>query len=386
MALHRKVTGAAATDDTELNPLFSSRAEASHTPNHVLPDGELDPDVAYQIVHDELMLDGNARLNLATFVTTWMEPQAQQADGRDLRQEHDRQGRVPADRRARAALREHPRRALARARRTSSATGCSTTGLERGGDARRHGAQVALARAHARPPGKPTDKPNMVMGINVQVCWEKFCRYWDVEPRFVPDGGRPLPPHRRGGGQAAATRTRSASSPSSAPRSTAATSRSRRSARRSTSSRREPASTSPCTSTAPRAASWRPFLDPDLVWDFRLPRVAVDQRLGPQVRPRLPGRRLGRLARPRRAARGPRLPGQLPRRRHADVRAQLLAARRAGRAPSTTTSCASASRATGGSSRRCRDVRPVPRRADRRARARSSCSPTAASCRCSPSS
>jgi glutamate decarboxylase len=37
--------------------------------------------------------------------------------------------------------------------------------------------------------GKPTDKPNLVMGINVQVCWEKFCRYWEVEPRFVPMEG-----------------------------------------------------------------------------------------------------------------------------------------------------------------------------------------------------
>ena len=33
--------------------------------------------MAYQVIHDELMLDGNARLNVATFVTTWMEPQAQ---------------------------------------------------------------------------------------------------------------------------------------------------------------------------------------------------------------------------------------------------------------------------------------------------------------------
>ena len=51
--------------------------EAGHAPRHTLPAGELDPDVAYQLVRDELMLDGNSRLNLATFVTTWMEPQAQ---------------------------------------------------------------------------------------------------------------------------------------------------------------------------------------------------------------------------------------------------------------------------------------------------------------------
>jgi glutamate decarboxylase len=37
--------------------------------------------------------------------------------------------------------------------------------------------------------GKPSDRPNLVTGANVQVCWEKFCRYWDVEPRLVPMEG-----------------------------------------------------------------------------------------------------------------------------------------------------------------------------------------------------
>jgi glutamate decarboxylase len=44
-------------------------------------------------------------------------------------------------------------------------------------------------RARARAAGKPVDRPNLVMGINVQVCWEKFCRYWGVEPRFAPMEG-----------------------------------------------------------------------------------------------------------------------------------------------------------------------------------------------------
>ncbi len=44
-------------------------------------------------------------------------------------------------------------------------------------------------RERMKAAGKPTDKPNLVMGINVQVCWEKFCRYWDVEPRFAPMEG-----------------------------------------------------------------------------------------------------------------------------------------------------------------------------------------------------
>jgi glutamate decarboxylase len=41
-------------------------------------------------------------------------------------------------------------------------------------------------RERMQKAGKPTDKPNLVMGANVQVCWEKFCRYWEVEPRLVP--------------------------------------------------------------------------------------------------------------------------------------------------------------------------------------------------------
>ena len=44
-------------------------------------------------------------------------------------------------------------------------------------------------RERMRAAGKPTDRPNLVMGANVQVCWEKFCRYWEVEPRLVPMEG-----------------------------------------------------------------------------------------------------------------------------------------------------------------------------------------------------
>ena len=62
-------------DDLGVAPLFT--LEGRTIPRHRIPEGELPPDVAYQIIHDELMIDGNARLNLATFVTTWMEPQAQ---------------------------------------------------------------------------------------------------------------------------------------------------------------------------------------------------------------------------------------------------------------------------------------------------------------------
>ncbi|MBV9000493.1 MAG: glutamate decarboxylase, partial [Solirubrobacterales bacterium] len=71
---------------------------------------------------------------------------------------------------------------------SEQATGCSTTGSS---EAAMLGG-MALKwrwRERMRKAGKPTDRPNLVMGANVQVCWEKFCRYWDVEPKMVPMEG-----------------------------------------------------------------------------------------------------------------------------------------------------------------------------------------------------
>jgi glutamate decarboxylase len=69
-----------------------------------------------------------------------------------------------------------------------AATGCSTTGSSEAAML----AGLALKwrwRERMRAAGKPTDRPNLVTGTNVQVCWEKFMRYWDVEPRLVPMEG-----------------------------------------------------------------------------------------------------------------------------------------------------------------------------------------------------
>ncbi|MDP9344043.1 MAG: glutamate decarboxylase [Actinomycetota bacterium] len=158
-------------------------------PRYRLPDAEMGPDAAYQIVHDELMVDGNARLNLATFVTTWMEPQA----ARLMAETFDK-NMIDKD--------EYPQTAELEMRCVNilsdlwgspdheEATGCSTTGSS---EAAMLGG-MALKwrwRERMRATGKPADRPNMVMSIGVQVCWEKFCRYWDVEPRFVPmEAGR----------------------------------------------------------------------------------------------------------------------------------------------------------------------------------------------------
>ena len=67
------------SDDQRISirPQFARPGELAEVNRFVIGDGSMAPDTAYQIIHDELMLDGNARLNLATFVTTWMEPQAE---------------------------------------------------------------------------------------------------------------------------------------------------------------------------------------------------------------------------------------------------------------------------------------------------------------------
>jgi glutamate decarboxylase len=78
MALHgtRRHAGAELTEQLSVHPMFTRSGEATSVPKHRLPAGAMAPATAYQIVHDHLMLDRNARLNLATFVTTWMEPEA----------------------------------------------------------------------------------------------------------------------------------------------------------------------------------------------------------------------------------------------------------------------------------------------------------------------
>ena len=168
-------------------PIFG--LEGLRVPRHRMPDGELPRDVAYEVIHDELMLDGNARLNVATFVTTWMEPQAERLMAECLdknmidKDEYPQTAELEA--RCVAILGD-----LWHAPEAGEATGCSTTGSSEaamlGGLALKRGWQRARKAA-----GEPAERPNLVMGINVQVCWEKFANYWDVEMRLVPmDGDR----------------------------------------------------------------------------------------------------------------------------------------------------------------------------------------------------
>jgi glutamate decarboxylase len=255
--------------DLSVDPLFSREGE--RIPRRELPRGEMAPDVAYQIVHDELMLDGNARLNVATFVSTWMEPQADR-----LMAECFDKNMIDKD--------EYPQTAELESRCVSilsrlwnapgsaEATGCSTTGSS---EAAMLGG-LALKRRwqhKRRTAGKPADRPNLVMGINVQVCWEKLANYWDVEMRLVPmEGDRfhlsadeavKLCDENTIGVVAILGSTFDGSYEPV-----------REICDRLDGFERETGIDVPVHVDGASGAFVAPFVDPDLVWDFRLPRVA----------------------------------------------------------------------------------------------------------------
>jgi len=185
VALKHPQTPPANKRDLAVDPMLTM--DGNGIPRHRIPSGETPPEVAYQIVHDELMLDGNARMNLATFVTTWMDPQAQRLMAESFDKNMIDKDEYPQT----AELESRCVEILSRlwhAPDAERATGCSTTGSSEaamlGGLALKRRWQEARRAA-----GKPTDRPNLVMGINVQVCWEKFANYWDVEMRLVPMEG-----------------------------------------------------------------------------------------------------------------------------------------------------------------------------------------------------
>ncbi|GAB2991718.1 glutamate decarboxylase [Nocardioides montaniterrae] len=172
-------------DAADITPAYTGRLGIEPLPALRLPDGEISPRAAYQFIHDELMLDGSSRLNLATFVTTWMDPEAGQLMTEALDKNMIDKDEYPAtaaiEQRCVAMVADLFHAPGLSATDPSSATGVSTIGSSEA---------VMLAglalkwRWKARSASGRT--PNLVLGSNVQVVWEKFCRYFEVEPRYLP--------------------------------------------------------------------------------------------------------------------------------------------------------------------------------------------------------
>jgi len=160
---------------------YVAEATKKAIPKYTIPEDYCDPAIAYQLVHDELMMDGNARLNLATFCQTWLDESIHK-----LMDECVDKNMIDKDLYPQTAEIEkrcvHILANLWRSPDDADSIGCSTIGSSEaaflGG--------LALKWTWKKKRGdKPSDKPNIIFGA-VQVCWHKFARYFDVEMREVP--------------------------------------------------------------------------------------------------------------------------------------------------------------------------------------------------------
>ncbi|MEM9789795.1 MAG: glutamate decarboxylase [Planctomycetota bacterium] len=179
MALHSKHTVREMLDDD----VYASPDLETALPKYRFPNDQHEPRIVYSFVHDELLLDGNSRQNLATFCQTWVEPEVHQLMDLCVDKNMVDKDEYPqtAEIEARCV---HMLADLWNSPDDADTVGCSTTGSS---EAAMLGG-MAMKRAweaKRKAAGKTIDKPNLVTGP-VQVCWHKFTRYWDIEHREIP--------------------------------------------------------------------------------------------------------------------------------------------------------------------------------------------------------
>lgn len=179
MPLHPRAT----VRDQLLDSVFAGHGLAIEVPKYRFPTTESRRDVAFQVVHDELMLDGNSRQNLATFCQTWEEPEVHAlmdlCIDKNLIDKDEYPQAAELERRCVHMLAD-----LWNAPEGADPIGASAIGSS---EACMLAGMAAKWRWRARQTaaGKPTDQPNLVCGP-VQVVWHKFAKYWDVELREIP--------------------------------------------------------------------------------------------------------------------------------------------------------------------------------------------------------
>ncbi|XP_015071111.1 glutamate decarboxylase [Solanum pennellii] len=171
--------------EESLHCTFASRYVQEPLPKFKIPKKSMPKEAAYQIVNDELMLDGNPRLNLASFVSTWMEPECDKLIMSSINKNYVDMDEYPVT----TELQNRSVNMLAHLFHApvgddETAVGVGTVGSSEA---------IMLAglafkrkwQSKRKAEGKPFDKPNIVTGANVQVCWEKFARYFEVELKEV---------------------------------------------------------------------------------------------------------------------------------------------------------------------------------------------------------
>jgi glutamate decarboxylase len=169
---------------TEHAATYSTRYFKESVPRYEIPEEGMPARAAYQLVHDELHLDGNPSLNLASFVTTWMEPEADRLIVENLNKnfiDHFQYGKTEVI---------HERVVNMLGRLFNAPEGAEFSGTSTVGSS--EGVMLGLL-AHKRSwkkrriqEGKSCDRPNVIYGADAHVCWDKFAAYFDVEPRVIP--------------------------------------------------------------------------------------------------------------------------------------------------------------------------------------------------------
>src|SRR6202790_2229292 len=170
--------------EDKITPTYAGRCFSHEIPRFRLADEGLAPEAPYQLIHDELNLDGNPALNLASFVTSWMEPAADRLAAETLPKNLIDQDEYPQTEKIHERVVSMIGR-LFHASPHLQPTGTATIGSSE--------AIMLAMLAHKRSwqrrreaAGLPSDRPNMVMGADVHTCWEKFARYFEVEARVAP--------------------------------------------------------------------------------------------------------------------------------------------------------------------------------------------------------
>ncbi len=172
------------SEDLAPPPIHALKAFRERIDPHHFPDRGMDPDAVHAILKTALMLDGRATLNLASFVTTWMEPQAEALIHDALHKNHIDHEEYPAA----SMIEEDCVRMLGdlfNAPDVEDVVGVGTIGSS---EAIMLGllAHKRAWRDRRRAEGLPTDRPNIVFGAETHVVWDKFAEYFDVEPRKIP--------------------------------------------------------------------------------------------------------------------------------------------------------------------------------------------------------
>jgi glutamate decarboxylase len=162
--------------------LFGNRFLIEEIPSRSFPAEGMTSLDALRLVRGDLSIEGDPMRNLATFVTTWMEPEARWLIADNLHRNFIDHAEYPRT----AEVEQRCIRMLADLfHAPGETTGARTQGSS---EAIMLGA-LSLKwnwRKRREAAGKSTEAPNLVFGGDVHVVWEKFCRYFDVEPRIVP--------------------------------------------------------------------------------------------------------------------------------------------------------------------------------------------------------